>query len=52
FAPKAAGIRAMLPHVHSFRAGHSVQSLQDLADVISRPEDVGEKTRLMAMMAP
>ncbi|SNR58542.1 vWA domain-containing protein [Puniceibacterium sediminis] len=50
FAPKAAGIRAMLPHVDSFRAGHSVQSLQDLADVISRPDDVGEKTRLMALM--
>jgi hypothetical protein len=51
FAPKAAGIRAMLPHVDSFRAGHSVQSLQDLADVISRPEDVGEKDRLIRAMA-
>ncbi len=50
FAPKAAGIRAMLPHVDSFRAGHSVQSLQDLAEVISRSDDVGQKTRLLAMM--
>jgi uncharacterized protein with von Willebrand factor type A (vWA) domain len=31
FAPKAAGIRAMLPHVDSFHAGHSIQSLEDLA---------------------
>ncbi len=51
FAPKAAGIRAMLPHVDSFRAGHSVQSLQDLADVISRSDDVGQKARLLNMMA-
>lgn len=50
FAPKAQGIRAMLPHVDSFRAGHSVASLEDLADVISRPDDVGEKSRLMALI--
>ena len=50
FAAKAAGIRAMLPHVDSFRAGHSIASLQDLAEVISRPEDTGEKARLMAGM--
>ena len=46
FAPKAKGIAAMLPHVDSFRAGHSVASLEDLAKVISRPEDVGELARL------
>ncbi|MFK7755213.1 MAG: VWA domain-containing protein [Sedimentitalea sp.] len=51
FAPKARGIAAMLPHVDSFRAGHSVASLQELADVISRPDDVGEKARLMAMLS-
>jgi len=50
FAPKATGIRAMLPHVDSFRAGHSIQSLEDLAAAISRPDDFGEKARLMAMM--
>lgn len=50
FAPKAAGIRAMLPHVDSFRAGHSVQSLEDLAEAISRPDDPGEKARLMAAL--
>ncbi len=50
FAPKAAGIRAMLPHVDSFRAGHSIQSLEELAAAISRPDDPGEKVRLMAML--
>jgi uncharacterized protein len=50
FAPKAAGIRAMLPHVDSFRAGHSIASLEELATVISRPDDMGEKARLMGMM--
>mgnify|MGYP005991404559 CR=1 FL=1 len=50
FAPKAAGIRAMLPHVDSLRAGHSIQSLEDLADAISRPGDAGEKARLMASL--
>ncbi|QBF31406.1 VWA domain-containing protein [Thalassococcus sp. S3] len=47
FAPKARGIAAMLPHVDSFRAGHSVASLEELAAVISRPDDPGEKARLM-----
>ncbi|PJE36391.1 VWA domain-containing protein [Pseudooceanicola lipolyticus] len=51
FAPKARGIAAMLPHVDSFRAGHSVASLEDLAKVISRPEDVGEKARLISMLS-
>jgi uncharacterized protein with von Willebrand factor type A (vWA) domain len=51
FAPKAAGIRAMLPHVDSFRAGHSIASLEALAAAISKPDDVGEKARLMAMIS-
>ena len=50
FAAKAQGVRAMLPYVDSFRAGHSVASLEDLAQVISRADDVGEKARLMAAM--
>lgn len=50
FAPKAAGIMAMLPHVDSFRAGHNIASLQALAEAISREDDQGEKARLMAMM--
>ena len=51
FAPKARGIAAMLPHVDSFRAGHSIQSLEELAQAISRPDDMGEKERLMQIMA-
>ena len=50
FAPKAQGIRAMLPLVDSFRAGHSIASLEDLARVISSPQDKGEKSRLMALL--
>lgn len=49
FAPKAQGIRAMLPHVDSFRAGHSIDSLAALARVIADPSDAGEKSRLMAL---
>ncbi len=47
FAPKARGIAAMLPHVDSFRAGHNIASLEQLAEVISKADDVGEKARLM-----
>jgi hypothetical protein len=50
FAPKARGIAAMLPHVDSFRAGHSIATLEDLARVISAPDDSGEKARLMAAL--
>jgi len=50
FAPRAAGIRAMLPHVDVFRAGHSVASLQALAAALSDPDDSGEKARLMAAL--
>ena len=50
FAPKAAGIKAMLPHVDSFRAGHNIASLEALARAISQPQDCGEKARLMAML--
>lgn len=50
FAPKATGIRAMLPHVDSFRAGHSIASLEALGRAISEAQDSGEKARLMAMI--
>ena len=50
FAPKAQGIRAMLPYVDSFRAGHSIASIEDLAQVISNPDDYGEKLRLMDLL--
>ncbi len=50
FAPKAKGIAAMLPHVDSFRAGHNVASLEGLAAAIGRPDDTGEKQRLLRMI--
>lgn len=50
FAPRAQGIRAMLPHVDTLRAGHSVASLAALAEAVSDPRNRGEKARLMAMM--
>ncbi|WP_170769598.1 vWA domain-containing protein [Ruegeria lacuscaerulensis] len=51
FAPKAQGVAAMLPHVDSFRAGHSIASLEELAEVISKPDDMGEKARLMTALS-
>ncbi len=50
FAPKAQGIRAILPHVDSFRAGHSIASLEALGRAISEPSDHGERDRLLAMI--
>jgi uncharacterized protein with von Willebrand factor type A (vWA) domain len=50
FAPKATGIKAMLPHVDAFRAGHSIATLEQLAQAISRPDDGGEKDRLMRLL--
>ncbi len=47
FAPKARGVRALLPHVDSFRAAHNIESIQALADALTRPDDPGEKARLM-----
>ncbi len=51
FAPKAQGVVTMLPHVDSFRAGHSIASLEDLAAVISQHDDQGQKARLMAALS-
>ncbi|RYG92731.1 VWA domain-containing protein [Loktanella sp. IMCC34160] len=50
FAPKASGIRAMLPHVTSFRAGHNIASLQGLAQAIGAARDAGDKPRYMAAL--
>ncbi|MBL9051979.1 MAG: VWA domain-containing protein [Tabrizicola sp.] len=50
FAPKAGGIRALLPHVDCFRAGHSIGSLQGLADALSQPDDRGERDRLLRLL--
>lgn len=50
FAPKAKGIMQMLPHCSSFRAGHNIASLAGLAEALSRPDDSGEKARLLARL--
>ena len=50
FAPRARGIREMLPHVDCFRSAHDINSLAGLADAVANPGDAGEKSRLMAMM--
>jgi len=52
FAPKAQGVAAMLPHVTSFRAGHNINSLAALVDALSRPDDVGQKARMMQLLGP
>ncbi len=39
FEPRAAGIRAMLPHVDEMRAAHSISSLDDLGMALSRRPD-------------
>jgi uncharacterized protein with von Willebrand factor type A (vWA) domain len=50
FSPKARGVRALLPHVDSFRAAHSIDSIAALATALTRPDDAGEKARLMALL--
>ena len=47
FEARAAGVRALLPHVDSFRTAHSIASLDALSDALTRPEDTGEKPRLL-----
>ncbi len=51
FAPRAQGIRAMLPHVDSFRAGHNIASLQGLATALADSRDTGEKTRAISLLS-
>jgi uncharacterized protein with von Willebrand factor type A (vWA) domain len=50
FAPKAAGIKAILPHVDSFRAGHSIASLEALGQALSDPTNHGDRDRLRSML--
>lgn len=37
FQPKSLGIRAILPHVDDFRPAHNLESLMQLADILSEP---------------
>jgi len=50
FTPKARGVRALLPRVDSFRAGHNIASFEALASAITRADDTGDKSRLMALL--
>lgn len=50
FAPRAQGIAALMPHVDSFRAGHNIASLAELAEALSKPDDRGEKARMLAQI--
>ncbi|MEM9009625.1 MAG: VWA domain-containing protein [Pseudomonadota bacterium] len=51
FAPKAQGIRALLPRVDAFRAAHNLASLEDLADALNHADDSGDRDRLMQLLA-
>ncbi len=52
FAPRAGGVRALLPHVDSLRSSHNIASLTELAEALTRPDDTGARARLMAAMEP
>ncbi|MDP6691045.1 MAG: VWA domain-containing protein [Alphaproteobacteria bacterium] len=43
FEPKSKGIRALLPHVDDFRTVHNLNSLGDLAEILSRPQAGGRQ---------
>ena len=51
FAPKAHGVRQILPFVDIFRAGHNIAALEGLAAAL-QSADPGDKARAMAMLAP
>lgn len=51
FSPKARGIRAILPHVDSFRTCHTLASLDDLATALGGPADQGELDRIRRLVA-
>ena len=48
FAPRAAGMRALIRHVDEIRAGHSVAALNALAEALSGPPDPSLLRRLRA----
>jgi uncharacterized protein with von Willebrand factor type A (vWA) domain len=50
FAARARGIRAMLPHVDSFRACHSIASLEALVEALGRPEDPADRLRIQRLL--
>jgi len=50
FAPKAAGVKALLPNVDCFRSAHNIASLAELAEAVSNSGDEGEKRRLLDLL--
>jgi len=51
FSPQAAGIKAMLPHVSSLVACHSLGSLQDLSEHLNGWRGVDHKVRLLSLLS-
>ena len=47
YEPKSLGARALLPNVDDFRSVHNLQSLQQLADALSRPSTDDANIRRM-----
>jgi hypothetical protein len=45
FEPRAAGIKAMLPHVDRFLPAHNLQSLAELVDVLAQRGAPGRPAR-------
>jgi len=45
FEPKAAGIRAILPHVDDFRPVHNLSSIADLAAALSHASNAGNRLK-------
>jgi len=43
FEPRAAGMRALLPHVDEFRSVHNLESLDELCQVLSRSLATGKR---------
>ena len=50
FAPKAQGVRALLPQVDSFRSAHNIEALEELSDVLSQPDDVGKLRKMLSQL--
>jgi uncharacterized protein len=48
FAPRARGVGATFPHVDGFPACPPLASLEDLIAALSRPENPGDRARLLA----
>jgi uncharacterized protein len=49
FAAKAGGIRAMLPHVHSFRPIHNLASMRELCQALSGERDLAHDPKALLL---